>query len=356
MRPPLSLQLAALATLLVHALIYLAVPAGGWRLPPDQPVDPPLSVTLVPTLAAPEDKMPVFVRAPLDVEETPPQEDHPFVSDRDQVAAQPDAVALSEDNTPAVQGDAPDINRIVQGSPFQQDSPPPAPPAPPAQAQAAQPPQPAQSPQAAPDRPRVEALPDRLEDKPESEEGFASAPRTGDNPIEPEREPPPDTPPSPDVSPRDAQGQALQPRPPQPAQEASPQPLPRPRLVRDNSHGPLRDAKLGVSNNGRLALDARRTDFGVWHRRTLEVIEIKWNQLIRHSKAIRAAKGRVELEITIDRMGQVVALEIEQSTAGHLAESFAKDAVRAPSPFDEWTPEMILELNREYTFNLTFLY
>jgi len=326
--------LAVVYTLLFHLVLWWGLPRE-FVLAPTAVMAKPESVRILldeTVMVEPEEPQ-EFVRAALDVAEAVPVETN-NVSDRNQVAAQEEAVAPDPDNTPMVEGDMEESNRIVQGDPFDQTPP-------------------------APDSPPTVTPPDMLVAPALAEDGPAVLDLRGDATAMPEEIevaviPNEQT----ERSPLDGQGDAQAVMPAQAADNPQTTPRPRPRLPqRDNSFGPIKDNRLGAQRIGRTAIDAEYSEFGDYTRRLLEVIERRWRNLVQNSRALQFNGERITVEFAVGREGEIVSLEVLVEDAGELAKTLAVDAITAPAPYDEWTPEMILQGDDDdLGFRITFFY
>jgi hypothetical protein len=334
----------------LHLLLFWATPEGFFPEPPEQELVPQVMEVLLEPIPEEPEIEEQYVRAAPDVEEALPDETN-NISDRNQQAAQEEETIPGPDNVPYVEGDMEESNRIVQGNPTQQ----PTPPAPPAAS-----PTTGGSPmvqqEAAPrDRP-AEVNPDFLEDKPLDDEGLASIEEPDEALEKPE---------VPDIplkevlvtSPDDGQGQAQMTTPQQSADNQTPMPRPRQRVERDTSYGPVKDNRLGVIQIGRLAFDAEYSEFGEYWTRVSEIIEKRWRNLVYNTKAIPMYSGnRIVVEFAITRDGDVVDVKVSEDSAGKLAETVSVDAIVGEAPFFEWTPEMIVRMGEKARCAIHFFY
>ena len=340
---------AILLAFFIHLLLFWATPRELFPEAPEQTLIPQtLEVVLEEIPAQPEFEE-TYVRAAPNIEESIPEETM-NISDRNQTAAQEEQSLIGPDNTPFVEGDMEESNRLVQGNPNQE----PTPPAPPAASPSA-----AASPmtqqEAAPRERPAETNPDFIEQEPEQDEGIASIERPEDAREEPEETPLADRPLA-VTSPNDGQGEAQMTTPPQSQQSPSPIPRPRPRVERDTSYGPIKDNRQGVIQIGRLAFDAQYSEFGEYWRRVAEIIEARWRNLVFNTRSIPFDGSRVVVEFSITREGQVTDVTVRDSTAGRLAETVSVDAIVGEAPFFEWTPEMIVKMGEKASCGIHFFY
>ncbi|MGC9452552.1 MAG: hypothetical protein ACP5I4_14030 [Oceanipulchritudo sp.] len=344
-----GLFVAVLLAFFLHLLLFWAMPGELFPEAPKQVLIPQSMEVFLEEIPEEPEMEETYVRAAPNVEESVPEETM-NISDRNQRAAQEEATAPGPDNVPYVEGDLPESNRLVQGNPMQE----PTPPAPPAAS-----PSSGGSPmvrqEAAPDRVPAESNPDFIEQVPEEEEGVASieVPETAreepEEPAEPLTE-------APFTSPADGEGDARLTTPAQAQANPSPTPRPRPRVERDTSFGPIKDNRQGVLRIGRLAFDAQYSEFGEYWRRVAEIIEARWRNLVYNTRAIPFNGTRVVVEFSITRDGRVTDVRVGDSTAGKLAETVSVDAIVGEAPFFEWTPEMIVKMGEKAGCAIHFFY
>lgn len=340
---------ALLLAFFVHLLLYWLTPGEVFERPVPEVLIP--QTLMVELEALPEQPVneETYVRAAPDVPDEVPEETN-NISDRNQRAAQEEMAPPGDDNTPYVEGDEAESNRLVQGNPFQE----PVPPSPPA-ASTSTGGSPMVQQEAAPQAQPAQRNPDFLEQEPESDEGVASieVPDTArdqpEEPAEPLRE-------MPVTSQLDGQGEAQMTTPPQAQALETPTPRPRPRVERDTSLGPIKDNRQGVIQIGRLAFDAQYSEFGEYWRRVAEIIETRWRNLVYNTRSIPFGGYRVVIEFNITRDGQVTDVQVVHSTAGRLAETISIDAIVGEAPFFEWTPEMIVRMGEKAQCGIHFIY
>jgi len=368
-----------LIALLLHLLLFLFFPTE--LVIPEIKEEPvkQIDINLLPDDPAIEPDQEYVASNP----EAPEQQPEPTnnISERNQVAANPEQPEeLSVDHTPANKGDMEESNRLVQGDPNQmselsrQQ----------AQQQAqemseataseqsqsqAEEPQADQGDQVAEQAPS-QPQPDLTQAQPRPEQP-PRPPQEGEDPedlanegpnvvrIEPRPAVPP-IPEQPRVQEQGASGAsgatATDPSADQQA-SAAPVPRPRPSISRDRTTGPLKNSAAGVLIQGRVSFNAEYSQFGEYWAQVKEAIYLRWISLLRSSKSLNyGSNTHVEVTFHIQRDGEIVDLEIKESTAGNLEQTFAVDAVESPSPFRKWTPEMILIGDDKMECSVTFYY
>ena len=133
-----------------------------------------------------------------------------------------------------------------------------------------------------------------------------------------------------------------------------PTPEPRPTLPRTHS-GPVAERPGGTSRIGEIAIDARRSDFGIYLERMLEAIERQWHSLARRHMSAADASTRVRIRFVLDSTGHVEIIEVD-SSATHTGTLICQDAIEARAPFGHWSDDMIEVLGEDQTLTITFHY
>ena len=344
-----GLVAAVLLAFFLHLLLFWITPREIFPEAPDQVLIPQSIELVLEEIPAEPEMDETYVRAAPNVEELVPEETQ-NISDRNQQAAQEEASLVGVDNNPYVEGDMEESNRLVQGNPFQE----PTPPAPPA-ASTSSGSSPLVQQEAAPREVEVQVQPDFIEQDPVEDEGIASievpdrAVEVPEEPVQPEEE-------VPVTSEIDGQGQAEMTTPPQAAENQTPTPRPRQRVERDNSYGPIKDNRQGVIQLGRLAFDAQYSEFGEYWRRVAEIIEARWRNLVYNTRSIPFGGHVVVVQFSITRDGQVENVKVVHSTAGKLAETVSVDAIIGEATYYEWTPEMIVKMGEMSDCAIHFYY
>ncbi len=340
---------AILLAFFLHLLLFWATP-GEFSADRGEPVLIPQTMELVLEEIPVEPELEeTYVRAAPNIEELNPVNTR-NISDRDQRAAQEEETLPGPDSTPYVEGDLEESNRLVQGNPFQEPTPQAPPAASPTSGGSPLPQQ-----EAAPKEIKVAVSPDYLEQEPETEEGMASVEKP-DTAVEDPEMVPEDMEEVLVSSELDGQGEGRMTTPPQAAEAQLPVPRPRQRVERDTSFGPIKDNRQGVVRIGRLAFDAKYSEFGEYWRRVAEIIEARWRNLVYNTRSIPFGGFKVVVQFAITRDGQVTDVKVGFSDAGKLAETVSVDAIVGEAPFYEWTPEMIVRMGEKAPCAIHFYY
>ncbi len=341
-------------TVILHLLLWLIVPKHIKVTEGDQ-WEPLTTDAKVVFEAQVEQKELNYVETNPDVPENPPDDTKNFAA-RDQQSSQENpAETLSPDNTPQVDGDMKDSNRIISGELSEQ----PVPDIQPGQ----QTPQTQPQYQPQPYRPPAQpSLPSFIEQAPEQSDGIASALETGES--EEAVEYPQDSrviplvrTPAQEPSEQMQQQNQVDPLEAQQAQQGQPIPRPRPRVAR-TTRGPLLDNPSGAISSGFLAIDAQSTEFGNYLQRMFEAIGRRWDDLNAHGMNSISATGNsyVIIKFNVNKQGQIEQFRVVETTANKIAEEFCVQAIKGSAPFWPWTPDMVEILGDSQPVTTRFFY
>ncbi|WP_309400726.1 hypothetical protein [Cerasicoccus maritimus] len=383
-------------TILLHLLAVWIFP---WNeigiIEKERPANPPLEVEFLP----PPPPMPEFVETnPMAPEE---KVETDKIAAADTAAAQEVPDPTQDNDSPAVDGEMLDSQKIVTGDLTAEQAPPspdmsePAPemqPAEPTEQQeqpqemAEQPPteqQPTeqQEPVEEPKEQTVEAeQPEYLDqpiadtdpgmedqkalevpEEPEAEEGILAAVETGEAEQKTE-ETVEET-----AQPEQAENDRLQVymeevMTPEASQQASPSSEPRPQArPRLNfvqaSSGPLKMERRATNRAGAISVDAKFDKFGAYLQRMIEAIDMQWQLMVRSQSTIMAELGsRVVVKYTINQQGEIIGMEVLFSSASRAATAICIEAIQSRSPFGVWTKEMVQTLGEQQSITITYYF
>jgi len=333
-----------LASLLLHAVLVVSLPASWWEVQPVESADRTIEWEWVEMDPEEMEEYWQYLRTNPAVPSHEPDET-PVISDRDQQAAQPDPAMEEDPFLPEVETGEPDASQVVETE--RGPEPEPLPPAslpsggdeggggaispPPAVADTDQ------------ELPEDRGEPGgvvREEAEAEEEESDGEADRVVVVGPASER---PGTPGLPG-EPAD-----------QPAQERRPQP--RPTVSGDRIAAPPRVSPAGSLRLGEVAVSARFHEFGDYLSRLFEAIAYQWYQLTDAAhRSMSLSRGRVRIEFVLTRDGTVRDLRILEETVPRAAVLICVDAIQSITPFGEWSPVMMDALGEEQTIRVTFLY
>ena len=134
---------------------------------------------------------------------------------------------------------------------------------------------------------------------------------------------------------------AVDPQNPQRVSDASqPSPRPRPRLPKVVP-GPVRNYAPGVSRTGRIAVDAKFSEFGDYMERLIEAVSARWSSLANEA-TVDERRTKAVIKFVLDKNGYVRDMEnMPGTTSKFLGIYMARTAVEDGAPYGPWTPEMV---------------
>lgn len=339
-----SVQIAVLATLLLHLLLFLLAPhflkfetprsAPRPHARPQQ-----FNIRVIPPAPREPPRTPPpmkFVEANPNAPANTPDKTNNF-SFMNQQAAQEKPTPNHKSDMPATEGRK-DVqsNQIVTGNLSKpQETVPPTPQA-----------QPEQKPSPATPRREQNPLPGFEKDTGANATGFGMAaakpsanPQDVPNKVEGAKDAPPD------------QATAN-------ANQIDPQhPRPRPTLQQVHTRPAIfAENKFGTENMGITALDARFNNYGVYLHRMLEIIQVEWDRIIENSRTYPPSGTSVTVRFRLDSSGKITEIIEHKSNSSEQGTNACISAITNPSPYDKWTPDMISVLGNDTELGITFYY
>ncbi|MGH8017319.1 MAG: hypothetical protein ACREIA_03375 [Opitutaceae bacterium] len=335
-----SILAGLIGTILFHLLFFFSIPNSYLDLGLKEPADEvqEFDIQLVePEEEEEEPEQQQFVETNQAAPENAPDETDNFSARDQQAANETEPEELSEDRTPAREGedDVP-FDKMLSGELTEpQVSPPPAPE------------QPAVQEQTQPSAPqRQDPLPGFEEGRGESEEG------TGSSIAEPTDNPQPD---AEKVEGEDTPSEDTElPVFVSPLTGSQPSPAPRPRLPRALP-GPVRRQEAGVSQTGAIAVDAKFSEYGQYLERMIEAVSQRWTALC-SSRAYRESSTHVVIEFKVTREGLIKDIATIENTSEALGVLLAQSAIEQGQPYGPWPQEMIDVLGENQTVTFSFHY
>lgn len=342
------MQIGLLGTILVHLLLFFVVPRllrlDPVTLGPRPTPTKEYSIEIEPdTFAKPPEKTPPpnkFVETNPDAPENQPDKTNNFAA-RDQQVAQEKPTPTGKNDMPALEGKKDfESNSIVSGQLSKPvDEPDPSPPAV------------EMPPNAKPiTPPKLEQNPLAGTEKKEGEDLSAFGTNIGKvadnkNPAAEKVEGQKSVPLFPDAT-------SVQP-------QIDPQrPRPRPTIVKQQQVRPaiFAENKIGTSNIGPIAVDARWSNYGAYLQRMIETVQLQWEQILHESKIYPTSGSSVEVKFIMNSEGAITRIVNVESTATDAASRACMSAITDRSPYGKWTEDMTAVLGDQQEMTFKFFY
>jgi hypothetical protein len=135
-------------------------------------------------------------------------------------------------------------------------------------------------------------------------------------------------------------------------------PQPRPMLERHVRPAIFAENKIGTSNVGLQAADARWSNYGVYLQRMIETIQIEWDRLVGDSKTYPTPGTIVSVKFIMNSKGEIARIvSVDTPTgASEQAKASCVAGISARSPYGPWSDDMKAALGSEQELTFTFLY
>jgi len=340
-----SVQIGLLGTILLHVLLFLLAPflfrlAPTRVLPPKPPMED-FNVELVQEEAAkePPPRPNRFVETNPDAPENEPDKTNNFAAQNQQVA-QEKPTPDGKNDRPALEGKKDfESNQIVSGQlskPVDQQQSPPAVETPPKE-QTLTPPKLEQNPLSGFEKnegddknsygTNIAKASENAQQVPEKVDGLKNVPliqgaMTTQPQIDPQR------------------------------------PRPRPMIVKQIQSRPaiFAENKLGTSNIGPIAVDAKWSNYGAYLQRMIETVQLQWERILSDSKIYPSPGSTVEVKFIMNDEGAITRVVNVESTATDAASRACMSAITERSPYGKWTDDMIAVLGNQQEMTFKFYY
>ena len=95
----------------------------------------------------------------------------------------------------------------------------------------------------------------------------------------------------------------------------------------------------GAERKGRVAFNARATEFGEYDRDFIAAVENRWHYLIENNM-VTPRTGKVILEFKLTHDGRITDMKIQDNEVGDILGLFCRNAVEDNQRYREWPDEM----------------
>jgi hypothetical protein len=135
-------------------------------------------------------------------------------------------------------------------------------------------------------------------------------------------------------------------------------PRPRPMIVTQKQTRPaiFAENKLGTSNIGPIAIDAKWSNYGAYLQRMIETVQLQWERILSESKVYPASGSTVEVKFIMNVDGAITRVVNVESTATDAASRACMSAITERAPYGKWTDDMIAVLGTEQEMTFKFYY
>ena len=135
-------------------------------------------------------------------------------------------------------------------------------------------------------------------------------------------------------------------------------PQPRPQLVKNVRAAIFQENKLGTSNIGLTAYNAKWSSYGAYLQKLIDAIDARWQDLVSASKHYPQPGSRVTVTFVLNSQGRIASIRTVDGDAGELATNWCVTAISPSAEFSygEWTSDMLAVFGDKQELTFTFLY
>lgn len=135
------------------------------------------------------------------------------------------------------------------------------------------------------------------------------------------------------------------------------QPRPRPILERRVRPALFAENRIGTSNIGPAAVDARWSNYGTYLQKMIEAVQMAWDKINLQSKTFPAPGSIVTVKFVLNSEGSIARiLSVSGGMSGAQAEGGCVAAITSPSPYGAWSDDMVAVLGQEQEMTFAFYY
>jgi hypothetical protein len=134
-------------------------------------------------------------------------------------------------------------------------------------------------------------------------------------------------------------------------------PQPRRRIDRNVRPAVLAENRIGTSNIGLTAIDARWSQYGEYLQKLIETVQVQWEKLLEDTRTLPPPGSSVTVKFRLEAtQGAVSEIIHSESTGGTQAERICQRAIFERSPYGKWTEDMVALLGQSQEMTFTFYY
>jgi hypothetical protein len=135
-------------------------------------------------------------------------------------------------------------------------------------------------------------------------------------------------------------------------------PRPRPQVVKQQQVRPaiFQENKVGTSNIGVAAWDAKWSNYGQYLQKLIEAVQIQWERILIESRVYPTSGTMVTVKFKLNKEGQISEIVSVEGTAGTQAERACASAITDRAPYGPWTDDMIAVLGESQELTFAFFY
>lgn len=135
-------------------------------------------------------------------------------------------------------------------------------------------------------------------------------------------------------------------------------PRPRPIITKQQQVRPaiFAENKLGTSNIGPIAVDARWSNYGAYLQRMMETVQLQWEHILNESRIYPPSGTWVEVKFNMNTDGAITRIVSVNNQSTDPAGRACTSAITDRSPYGKWTDDMIAVLGEQQEMTFRFFY
>jgi len=134
-------------------------------------------------------------------------------------------------------------------------------------------------------------------------------------------------------------------------------PRPAPKLEKRARPAIFAENKIGTQNIGPVAVDAKWSNYGQYLQQLIETVQIQWDRILIQSRVYPPSGTMVVVKFILNKKGEIERIiEVGPELSPEQAKQSCVSAITARSPYGDWTDDMVKVLGESQEMTFSFYY
>lgn len=119
---------------------------------------------------------------------------------------------------------------------------------------------------------------------------------------------------------------------------------------------PLKNNEFGTENIGAVAYNAKWSSYGEYLKKFIDTVQVQWERILYQSNIYPTEGSRVTVVFRMNSEGKISEIVKVDGSGGRAAQDACVSAITARDPYGAWSDEMMTALGKSQEFTFTFTY
>ncbi len=134
-------------------------------------------------------------------------------------------------------------------------------------------------------------------------------------------------------------------------------PRPQPKLEKNARPAIFAENKIGTKNIGPVAFDAKWSNYGQYLQQLIETVQVQWERILTQSRVYPTSGTMVVVKFILNKKGEVARIvDVGPEAAPEQAAQSCVSAITARAPYGDWTDDMVGVLGDSQELTFSFYY